>query len=247
MKTFPITFNSSADTDLKTDLSSVWEFNETSGTSVYDSHGSYNGTVVGARVNQTGKIDKCYYFDGSNDYVKFGTTIGQFDRYDAFSMSTWFKLSSLPSDGNDIMSKMRRPSPYEGHEVRFAASNQLDFILIGIGTTGKAGKIRLTYTFSTNIWYHILVTYDGTASMADGAEMYLNGDKQTVSVEVDNLLESILNTEIEFNVGNRHNDYAPESPFHGYIDQPAMWERELNSGDASDLYNSGNGLAYLSW
>src|SRR6056297_3914362 len=65
----PYRFGVGAGNGLKNNLISVWEFDETSGTTAFDSNGSNDGTINGATINQTGKIDKAFDFDGSNDYV----------------------------------------------------------------------------------------------------------------------------------------------------------------------------------
>jgi hypothetical protein len=74
--------------DLTTGLISVWELDETGGTVVNDALNSHNGTNVGsAEVNITGKLNKCYDFDGINDIVDFNTKlISGFP----FSLSIWF-------------------------------------------------------------------------------------------------------------------------------------------------------------
>jgi len=52
-------------------LVSWWKFDETSGTTAYDSAGTNNGTVYGAAWT-TGKIGGALSFDGVNDYVRVG-------------------------------------------------------------------------------------------------------------------------------------------------------------------------------
>ena len=47
----------------------AWKFEETTGTTAFDSIGSANITHVnGVLLNQTGKVDKCVSYDGINDY-----------------------------------------------------------------------------------------------------------------------------------------------------------------------------------
>jgi len=57
------------------DLISVWEYNETSGNVVYDSHGSNDGISYNVLVNQTGLLDKSYLYDSGSyglGYVDIG-------------------------------------------------------------------------------------------------------------------------------------------------------------------------------
>ena len=53
-----------------TSLVAAYNCNETSGSTCNDAYSTNDMTISGATVNQTGKIDKCYNYDGSNDYKR---------------------------------------------------------------------------------------------------------------------------------------------------------------------------------
>ena len=56
--------------DLISGLIHAWKFEETSGTTAFDSIGSSNMNLVnGVLINQTGKVGKAVSFDGVNDYA----------------------------------------------------------------------------------------------------------------------------------------------------------------------------------
>ncbi len=65
--------------DLTSGLVSVWEFDETSGTTAYDGAGGKNGIVAGDPMNNNGKLDKAYYFSDNTDYVSFPSSPYNFD------------------------------------------------------------------------------------------------------------------------------------------------------------------------
>lgn len=80
-----------------------YTFNETSGTTLTDIAGSNDGTNDGATVNQTGKIDKAYLFDGTSDYVTISNSTS-FDFSDEeYTISIWVKASSDPRNRNGII------------------------------------------------------------------------------------------------------------------------------------------------
>ena len=53
--------------DLTSGLVSVWELDETSGNTAFDAHGNHHGTINGAEINQSGKLDKSYQFVQDNN------------------------------------------------------------------------------------------------------------------------------------------------------------------------------------
>ena len=71
-------------------LKGYWNFDEAAGSTLTDSLGFYNGTTIGATVNQPGKINKSYYFDGVNDYITHESdALGSL-----YSISLWVKIDT---------------------------------------------------------------------------------------------------------------------------------------------------------
>ena len=79
-------------TDLTTDIVSYYKFDETTGTTATDSAGSSSGSISGATINQPGKIDKSYSFDGNNDYININNASL---RTTSISYSIWIKKDAI--------------------------------------------------------------------------------------------------------------------------------------------------------
>jgi len=124
--------------NLTRDIIAYWKLDETSGTVAEDSvAGTYNGTIEGATINQVGKINKSYDFDGSNDYLIHQKT----DSYDDFIQAalggTWVGgfeetvTASLDTGGVltlDSGTWADYPNFHEGDYIYFTASTNTDVL-----------------------------------------------------------------------------------------------------------------------
>jgi hypothetical protein len=102
--------------DLLNNLLSVWELDETTGSTVYDSYGSNNGTIVGASLNQSGKINSSVGFNGLSNYINMGNVLN-INYNEPFTISTWYY--NVASSTRVILGKMSTSSPYQGYNVLF--------------------------------------------------------------------------------------------------------------------------------
>lgn len=84
-----------------------------------------------------------------------------------WSLSCWVKSSNWGTYNDILMCKNTSES----------SQSQFYFSIIGgttlnLGTNGGSGGVSYNYTFSTNTWYHVTATYDGTIAC-----LYINGEK----------------------------------------------------------------------
>ena len=216
-------------TTLKTGLLSVWEFDETSGTTAYDAHASNDGTTFGATVNQTGKINKAYdYTEGTTDKVSISDP---FYGLTSFSVSVWFKVDDV-SGTKGIVSDW--DSPYRSVLFRLSDASIQFYTYTGTQVGGTFASI------SAATWYHVVITYDGS-----DMEMYINNSLDGTSFsQTGTIGETGTHTSY---IGNYVTSSFTTLSFDGLIDQVAIWNRALTSTEVSTLYNSSNGLTYTSW
>lgn len=223
---------------LKEGLVSVWELDETSGTTAYDSHGSNDGTITGATINQTGKIDKAYSFDGSVDYVQINSNF--FTDVSVFTISLWFNSSSTFTQEGSIFNKYgTTTSNYIGLHMLYPSPNKGKIRFYVRDGSNNYAQIITPLTYDDDQWYHIV-------AIKDGNDLYLY---------IDNIYINTTNTSFSsFSFGTNHplrlgvnSNYTNGAAHKGLIDQTAYWIKALNVSERSTLYNSGNGLAYSSW
>lgn len=230
-------------TTLKDGLLSVWELDETSGTTAYDSYGSNNGTIVHAILNQSGLIDKCYYFDGVSDYVTFGDVLNIGTR--DYTISSWIKLAGIQKDS------------YAGNTIAHIAGKGILGTNNGCGiylyNEVFRGQLRDRYTalsvesttnLNDGLWHHVVATVDRDSST--GFNVYI--DNVLENTEDPTALSSDdLVTSDAFSLGARNSGTSWNYDFFGNMDQVAVWNKALTSDEVDLLYNSGNGLAYSNW
>ena len=227
--------------NLKTNLISCWEFNETSGVISNDAHSTNNGTIVGATINQTGKLDKAYSYDGVGDYINYGNVIN-LERTGSFSISNWSKRSTLIANAT-ILSKMEGSNNFRGYMLRLN-NGYPTVTLRNDNSPSNFTDVSFQSVLPLNVWNHTLITYNGNSN-SSGIKCYVNNVEITSKViSGDTLTGTILNNE-PLNIGTLNNGSFYD--MNGLIDQTAIWNKILTVSEISELYNSGVGLAYSVW
>jgi len=231
-----------ADSTLKNGLISCWEFEETTGTTANDSHGSNNLVRVGATVNQPGKTGRAYSFDG-NDYL-YKNPASMFSALAGVSVSAWVypTLSTSSDYYTIIVSKLHSSwvNPYYQFQlmVRHGSYKRYEFVV------GQSAANKLTVTgnnsYAANTWAFLVGTYDGQT-----VRIYMNGAlKYTDSFASPGPTGGATSN---LYIGDDADLFANFREWQGKIDQVGIWNRALTSDEVSQLYNSGNGLAYTGW
>jgi len=190
-------------------------------------------TVSGDPTFGSGQVGKAVSFDGDSQ-VSFGS-VGAFERSDPFSMAVW-----LRGNGNTPIAafqKIDNPETRRGYEFLFD-----DLELVGIQRRAahltirltshwpdSAIQIRTTRKLTLGDWYHVALTYDGSARAA-GLQLYINGKLHQSEVLQDNL-SGTIKTDAELQVGNK----GLGKPFRGSIDDLRLYERVLDKAEVEQL------------
>lgn len=232
-------------TTLITDLVATWEFDESSGSILYDKHGSNDGTVYGATMGQTGLISNAYEFDGINDYINVGDLGMDFTK--DFSISVWIKPHNFLTSSWYYVHIFSNYSMYSANMVGLFLypHTTKDFctIMVKDDSDPLDNSFSRIFDFSDNInnWTHVVCRWDASTHTTD---IYKNGSF------------SESNTDVACDGCNRGSDwYVAHCPgatsndkrFDGLIDQIAIWDKKITTTEISLLYNSGSGLTYSNW
>lgn len=210
-----------------------YRLGEKSGTTLYDSgpntlHGGYSTSAL---LNQESAIlgeqsspvsDGSVYFNnaaGAAGQVSFSSTLNP----SVFSVACWV----LPHDTltqNEFIMHSKEPA---GAEVRGYA---LDFfggqVLANI-CTGSSQSTLTGPTFSTFVWHHVVLTYDGT-----NARLYTDGVLQATLATAFSPATSVA-----FTIGA--NSSLTEN-FHGNVDELAVFNYALTAQQISGFYQAGS-------
>lgn len=212
-------------------LVSWWKHDETGGGSRTDSGGNNNllsdTNIVGSEpgvYNNTTDIEgssseNLYIADASQNGLQLGNT---------FTISTWIRFETLGTT-----STSEQPIVSKGN---FTTSD-MSYALVQRGNSGNTsfrGYISssgtsydlthtATYTLTTNTWYYLTWTYDGTTS-----RIYVNG------VEVSNSAYSgtPFNDAQNFYLGHTKDQYLDAD-----LDETRIYSKALNAVEVTDLYN----------
>lgn len=206
----------------------------TTSTVVLDSISTNNG-VSSSNTNtlsQSGKIDKCFYFDG-NDKIATTHFTALDNLSDNFSFSFWLKDNLQTSANHGVIVKRGSGSFYSiTLEKKDASSNYLK-IRINDGTNNIQPRYLLP---NLGEWKHIVITIDGRSTTS--LKVYCN-NTELITAETKSMASfgSLANTN-NLSIGweNVNNVYAD-----AYLDDIRIYNCTLSVDEINYLYNEGVG------
>ncbi|MCI0682169.1 MAG: DUF1553 domain-containing protein [Gemmataceae bacterium] len=123
---------------------------------------------------------------------------GDFEKDQGFAVSAWVKLTRRNQFGA-IVARMDSGNAYRGWDLWTEADK------VGMHIVNKwpddALKVTSKMQLKPNQWYHVAVTYDGSAKAA-GVKVYIDGAVQPVDVFADRL-QSTIRTKVPLKIGQR--------------------------------------------
>jgi hypothetical protein len=217
---------------LLTDLISYWKMDEVSGNAV-DSHGTNTLTPDGTGTIGTaaGKIatSRSLLAASAQSFSiadNASVSLGDID----CTITGWFNATTLPvfdfvSKDIEAGSDREYLVGYNGSRMRF-----------GVFSSAGAFTQVVANTFgglSTGTWYFIAAWHDAVNNVLG---ISVNGTADTLSYS-----NGIRDAAARFAIGSRG---AISNRLDGSIDEIGLWKRMLTSGERSQIYNAGSGLAY---
>ncbi len=149
----------------------LWlKLDESSGTVAADSSGSgNNGTATGALAWQPsgGQLRGAADFDGATSYVNVLDS-ASLDVTSAFTLTYWFKVNTI--NGAGLVSKRNSFTDNNAFTTFLQTDARLN---VDLDTNND--RFASNTAFSTGIWYHVAVVFDGTLAAASRAKLYVNG------------------------------------------------------------------------
>lgn len=195
-----------------------------------DSHGSYGLSLSGsAATHSTGVIGSCFAGMGANRYTRSNDI---FTGTGAMSMAGWVKQSSVDPSGAGAFA--------------IGGFSSRDTIICGIESGGVltlrffGGSATFGSGYADGNWHHIVVAKPSGAD-GFGCSVYVDGSSVSRSGG-SNTSSSISIGSTSFLVGYGNIGGSAKD-----VDELCIWSKALSATDASNLYNSGSGLAYASF
>lgn len=232
--------NNSTSSSLKQGLISCWELNEASGSTAYDSWGNNDLINTSAGVNGVGKIEGAYVFDGVLSKLTLADS-SQFQGLPSVSVSVWCKPTVVATPYGMIVSKLHSfwGNPYYQFQLRTYGANEWDFLIGTNSTYNGAGYIS---PINVGQWYFVVGVYNGVTG---AIQVYVNNvSSGTTTIAGGGALGNATSGLV---IGDDVDLFANFKKWNGLIDQVSIWNRVLSTEEITQLYNSGNGLAYTNW
>lgn len=223
------TITTSAPNSLNTNKVRVWELDETSGLTAFDSVGSENLTLgSGVTVNQAGPTNlKSMAFDGTND-GKAMSGINAVPNSATATYAFWFKSSQTGG------AQERTLLSIEGGWFSFLHPTSTTGVTASF--SGSSSGVTNLGDYADGDWHHLLASNNGTTTT-----VYIDGVQEA----------SYANTNYDLSGLNRATGVAAKwdgtRTILGNMSQVAVWSDAKGLTEAQALYNSGNGLAYINW
>ena len=199
-----------------------WNFEEGSGTTVYDSSGSINGTNYGASYSDGKQGKYSLEFDGSNDYVNIphDDSIGTLD---AWTLSAWIMRDEMGVQ-HSIIEKYDWTASKGQFALRVASNNKV--YVYHISGTSYTTAVSTT-TIEDEKWYFVVGSYDTTENKV---RVYINGEleDETSSTLAD------YSSSLPLRIGARGNDLGTK--FDGKIDNVCIYGERLTSEEIKSLF-----------
>jgi hypothetical protein len=175
-----------------------------------------------SRRDLFGKVPE---FEGKHHLDYPGLSFPPADR--PFSWAVWVR----PSGDGALLSKMDDLAAFRGCDLIMFPEGTIGMHIIA-NWPGNALKVRTNRPLPRDDWSHIVATYDGS-SKAAGIALYVNGEKQEVTVESDTLTGSFANDQ-PFRIGTR----SIGSALHGAVADVRLFQHALNADEAKAVVQS---------
>jgi hypothetical protein len=211
------------------ELSGRWLVSGTYNTStVQDLSGRKNiGTAINNPAPVTTGIRPALRFNGTNQYVDFGTTANN-QSSNSFTVAFWFRTSSAATMA--VLGKRDASSSSNPGFLSYVLSGNVRFEISSGGTRIVAVT---TTTYNDNRWHHACGVFDRLSLLlvyVDG-ELQATADITGQSGSVTTAAKSLLGAAI--------NSGAPAAFFNGELDDARIYKRALSATEAAALYKKG--------
>lgn len=181
--------------------------------------------------NQVKAQNNALNFDGTNDYVSVSNSLPSTN---TITIETWINPTDLSGAGTFRGILMQ--NSWSAGIVHFLfIGNQLQ-----LSINPLSDQILNSFTFNTNTWYHVAVTY---SSSTQTMQWYVNGVLQ----ETDTSVGASTITTAPFFIGAWNNAGTPQRFFAGTMDELRVWntvrtQAQISANMNNELVGDESGL-----
>jgi len=192
-----------------------------------DTLGADNGTLMNGAGFGPGEVGQAFVFNGANQFVQVADA-PSLDPTNALSLEAWVYLTGF--SGNDSTIIAAKEDPYSTRQYQLAMFSAAGHWVFRPAVMVPGGFVSFngTNAVQSNTWYHVAMTYDGSA-----LRLYVNGNPD-VSVPATGPINVTANP---FRIGS---DGSGPWNFIGRIDEVSLYNRALSMVEIQAIYGAGS-------
>ncbi|MFH0889799.1 MAG: LamG domain-containing protein, partial [Candidatus Aenigmatarchaeota archaeon] len=215
-------------------LVGYWRFEQSNGSAATNDSSGYGNMGTLTNMNLTGnatsglttngRFGNALVFDGVNDYVSLPSSSSlEFGGKNIFTIESWVKWNGVGHNYQLIVD-------LGAYDLFFYLIGGIPSVTFYYGPA-SAYTAQMTGSFSSDMWYHLVATYDGS-----NLRLYKNGVSGSPVSTGGVLVRDFSNT-------NRIGNSVPGDMggFNGAIDEVQVWNRVLSPEEILQLNKTGSG------
>jgi hypothetical protein len=195
------------------------------------------GRISGNLSNVDGVNGRAIEFRHGN-FIRLERKFARFERTDSFSLSFWIYPPETTGEVPVLVKKGVIFIGHPGYDV--SLFNHRVSMRLAHGWPFNSIQVLTESPLEPDEWSHVTVTYNGS-SRADGIEIYVNGERQPLHTEHDNLFKHIVIPDDEprysfqdFQIGHRNS--FEEMRYEGMrLNEVRIYDRRLSAAEALTL------------
>lgn len=205
-------------------LIAAWEF-DNSGNKNISSLVNQNDILTS--ISSATTSNNSFHSDGSGSTYQLNDNNSLQKLSNKFTASVWLKRNSATSSGGLWFYDLT--GPRNCWSIQFLTTGQIS-ALIQIDATTNAYKYKASVINNYNVWYHVVMVYDGSqASATDRIIMYVNCSKITSTTNVGTIPATLYNPQL----ARLRVSWVTTEAWHN---APKIWNRPLTSSEVMQLY-----------
>jgi len=203
-------------------LLAYWSFDEGKGETVIDYSGNKNGGVIEGEVKWVkGVKGTALEFNGKAAYVNCGDNASLAS--ESITMEAWVKTNNLSRWAGIVSNKI---DVNHGINIQIGTANNIAAL---VSDGGSSAYLSTSWVPSTNTWYHVAVTHNGSDNKT---VLYVNGNTEAVLTFPLKYFTPTDKTTIGVFYTSLYHF------FDGVIDEVKIYNRALNSDEIKASYDS---------
>ncbi len=200
----------------------------------YDLARTNGGTLVNSATYQSAVVSEGFSFNGTGGHVRVPDQ-ASFHCTNGLTIEAWVNPTNVASQ-NEIVDKWDAVAGFNqrSYAAALLSGGRFFLQLSPAGTGAGATYVATTNAVALNGWTHVAGTYDGSL-----IRVYLNGVLNAQGIYTNGIFPGTNDLAIGGVVGGAAYG-SVILPFHGWIDEPSIYNRALTSTEITALYSAGS-------